>query len=64
MSKVLVALSVSVDGFITGRDPGPGRGLGDAGMLFDWYFDGDTASSVFDGFRLSAPSVRVFAVTS
>lgn len=27
MSKVLAALSVSVDGFITG--PGPGRGLGD-----------------------------------
>ena len=60
MSKVLVALSVSVDGYITGRDPGPGRGLGDAGSLFDWYFDGDTPSAVFDGFRLSAPSARVF----
>jgi dihydrofolate reductase len=60
MSKVLVALSVSVDGFITGRNPGPGRGLGDGGTLFDWYFDGDTPSAVFDGFRLSGPSVRVF----
>ena len=60
MSKVLVALSVSVDGYITGRDPGPGRGLGDAGALFDWYFDGDTPSAEFDGFRLSAPSARVF----
>ena len=60
MSKVLVALSVSVDGYITGRDPGAGRGLGDGGMLFDWYFDGDTPSQVFDGFRLSAPSARVF----
>ena len=29
-------------------------------MLFDWYFDGDTASQVFDGFRLSEPSARVF----
>ncbi|MET8522272.1 hypothetical protein [Nocardioides sp. NPDC004968] len=29
MSKVLAALSVSVDGFITGPGPGPGRGLGD-----------------------------------
>jgi hypothetical protein len=29
-------------------------------MLFDWYFDGDTPSSVFGGFRLSAPSARVF----
>jgi dihydrofolate reductase len=60
MSKVLVALSVSVDGYITGRDPGAGRGLGDGGMLFDWYFDGDTPSQVFDGFRLSGPSARVF----
>ena len=60
MSKVITALSVSVDGYITGRDPGAGRGLGDAPALFDWYFDGDTPSQVFDGFRLSAPSARVF----
>jgi dihydrofolate reductase len=57
---VFTALSVSVDGYITGRGPGPGRGLGDAGMLFDWYFDGDTPSQVLDGFRLSEPSARVF----
>lgn len=60
MSKVFTALSVSVDGYITGRDPGPGKGLGDAKMLFDWYFDGDTPSNVFHGFKLSAPSARVF----
>jgi dihydrofolate reductase len=60
MSKVFAALAVSVDGYITGRDPGTGRGLGDGTMLFDWYFDGDTASQVFDGFRLSEPSARVF----
>ena len=54
--KVFTALAVSVDGYITGRDPGPGHGLGDGGMLFDWYFNGDTASQVFDGFRLSEPS--------
>ena len=60
MSKVISALSVSVDGYITGRDPGPGRGLGDAGFLFDWYSDGDTPSKVFDGFKLSEPSARVF----
>jgi dihydrofolate reductase len=60
MSKVFAALTVSVDGYITGRDPGPGRGLGDASMLFDWYFDGDVPSQVFDGFKLSEPSVRVF----
>ncbi|MEU0512970.1 MULTISPECIES: dihydrofolate reductase family protein [Amycolatopsis] len=60
MSKVIAAHAVSVDGFITGRDPRPGHGLGDGGMLFDWYFDGDTPSGVFDGFRLSEPSARVF----
>jgi dihydrofolate reductase len=60
MSKVFVALAVSVDGYITGRDPGARRGLGDGTMLFDWYFDGDTPSQVFDGFRLSEPSSRVF----
>ncbi|MFB6726196.1 dihydrofolate reductase family protein [Kribbella sp. NPDC056345] len=64
MSKVIVALSVSVDGYISGRTPAGaeefGRGLGDAGMLFDWYFNGDTPSEVFDGFKLSAPSARLF----
>ena len=60
MSKVISAHSVSVDGYISGRDSGPGRGLGDAPMLFDWYFDGDTPSAVFDGFKLSEASARVF----
>ena len=60
MSKVFSAHAVSVDGYITGRDPGAGRGLGDGTMLFDWYFDGDTPSQVFDGFRLGGPSARVF----
>ena len=60
MSKVFSALAVSVDGYITGRDPGSGRGLGDGGMLFDWYFDGDVPSKEFDGFRLSEPSAKVF----
>jgi dihydrofolate reductase len=60
MSKVLSAHAVSVDGYITGRDPGPGRGLGDGTMLFDWYFDGDTPSQVFDGFRLSERNAQIF----
>ncbi|WP_369230485.1 dihydrofolate reductase family protein [Streptomyces sp. R21] len=60
MSKVISAHAVSVDGYITGRDPGAGRGLGDGTMLFDWYFDGDTPSQVFDGFKLSEPGARVF----
>jgi dihydrofolate reductase len=60
MSKVFSAMAVSVDGYITGRDPGPGRGLGDGATLFDWYFDGDVPSREFDGFKLSEPSARVF----
>ncbi len=60
MSKVISAHAVSVDGYITGRHPGAGRGLGDGTMLFDWYFDGETPSQVFDGFRLSEPSAAVF----
>src|ERR1022692_3209878 len=64
MNKVFSAHAVSVDGYISGRDPsdadgGFDRGLGDAPMLFDWYSDGDTPSQVF-GFRLSEPSARVF----
>ena len=44
MDKVFTSLAVSVDGFITGRNPGPGHGLGDGGILFGWYGDGDTRS--------------------
>jgi dihydrofolate reductase len=69
MSKVFSAHAVSVDGYISGRDPsdgdgGYGRGLGDAPMLFDWYFNGDTSSQVFGGFRLSGPSARIFDATA
>ena len=60
MSKVISAHAVSVDGYITGREPGPGRGLGDGSVLFDWYGSGDTPSRLFDGFRMSEPSARVF----
>jgi len=65
MSRVFSALAVSVDGYISGRDVrdaqgGFGRGLGDAEMLFDWYFKGDTPSSVFSGLGLSRESGRVF----
>jgi dihydrofolate reductase len=60
MSKVFSALAVSVDGYITGRDPRPGCGLGDGGMLFDWYFDGDVTSRVLNSFRLRQPTARFF----
>ncbi|MEW2516588.1 dihydrofolate reductase family protein [Actinacidiphila alni] len=60
MSKVFSAHAVSVDGYITGRDAGPGRGLGDGTQLFDWCFNGDTPSREFGGFKLSPDSARLF----
>lgn len=59
MSRVVAGLAVSVDGFITGRDPGPGMGLGDASLLHEWYWNGDTPSLVFEGFKLFEPSRRL-----
>ena len=44
MSKIFSALATSVDGYITGRGPRPGHGLGDGGVLFDWYADPRNAS--------------------
>lgn len=49
MTKVFSALAVSVDGYITGRGPGAGHGLGDGSALFDWYFDGDTPARCSTG---------------
>jgi dihydrofolate reductase len=61
MTKVFSALAVSVDGYITGPDPGPEQPLGVGGArLFDWYTDGDTPSRIFEGFRLWPASAAVF----
>jgi dihydrofolate reductase len=43
MSKVVLYMSMSVDGFIAGPDDGPGRGLGVGGeRLHDWLGAGET----------------------
>jgi dihydrofolate reductase len=43
MSKVIVELSMSLDGFVAGPNDGPERPLGDGGeRLFQWYSSGDT----------------------
>jgi dihydrofolate reductase len=47
MSKVIVDITMSLDGFVTGPNDGPGNGLGDGGrVLHDWVFarrtDADT----------------------
>ena len=43
MGKVAMGLSMSLDGFIAGRNNGPERPLGEGGeRLFAWYSSGDT----------------------
>lgn len=71
MATVVVAVAMSVDGFIAGPDDGPTRPLGEGGgRLFDWYFDGDTPVRQYreaagrgvpvPPFALSPASARVF----
>jgi hypothetical protein len=41
MTKVLAGITTSVDGYITGPDDGPDKGLGEAGeRLHYWVFGG------------------------
>jgi dihydrofolate reductase len=41
MTRVVAAITISLDGFITGPNDGPGRGLGDGGeRLHSWVFGG------------------------
>lgn len=40
MTRVTASISVSLDGYITGPDPGPGQGLGVGGdVLHHWFSD-------------------------
>jgi len=44
MSKAIASISVSLDGYFTGPNPGPGQGLGEGGaVLHQWIREG-TAS--------------------
>jgi dihydrofolate reductase len=41
MTRVIAGITTSVDGYITGPDDGPGRGLGEGGeRLHNWVFGG------------------------
>jgi dihydrofolate reductase len=71
MAKVIVALTMSLDGFIAGSNDGSEQPLGDGGKrLFNWYFDGDTPVRQYDDaasrgvsappFKLSSSSAEVF----
>jgi dihydrofolate reductase len=42
MTRIVADISVSLDGFVTGPEPGPGRGLGEGGeALHTWAFSDD-----------------------
>ncbi len=61
MARVLVNLTMSVDGYIAGPNDGTEHPLGEGGgALFEWYFNGDTTSRYGDRFRLSKSSAEVF----
>ncbi len=43
MRKVVIDITMSLDGFVTGPNDGPDNGLGDGGrVLHEWVFDGRT----------------------
>jgi hypothetical protein len=42
MTRVVADISISLDGYVTGPDPGPANGLGDGGeALHAWAFSDD-----------------------
>lgn len=62
MGRVVIGLSVSVDGYIAGPNDGPQNPLGDGGQaLFDWWTAGDERMGPDDRFRPPARSRQVVA---
>jgi dihydrofolate reductase len=62
MGRVLVGLSMSLDGFIAGPNDGPGNPLGDGGArLFDWWSAGSERPGPDDRFKPPARSRGVVA---
>lgn len=60
MGKVVTGLSISLDGFIAGRNDGPGNPLGDGGArLFDWWTAGRERIGPDDRFKPPARSRAV-----
>jgi len=61
MSKVLIDLSMSLDGFITGPDPNKEHGLGTGGgeKLHEWLFSGPTPNPNNEFFKEGAGSAEV-----
>jgi dihydrofolate reductase len=65
LAEVIVALTMSLDGFIAGSNDGGEQPLGDGGMrLFDWYFDGDTPIRRYQEAASRGVSVPPFKLSS
>src|SRR6266498_5847032 len=59
--KVVIDVSMSLDGFISGPGDSPKQLLGIGGdRLFDWFSDGDTPSRWYPSFKMSAVSAELF----
>jgi len=62
MGRVVVDLSISLDGFVAGPNDGPTNPLGDGGgQLFEWWTAGDEPIGSDDRFRPPARSRDVVA---
>ncbi|MFZ0370914.1 MAG: dihydrofolate reductase family protein [Halobacillus sp.] len=61
MGKVILDMSMSLDGFIAGPNVNCKQGLGEGGeVLHEWLFSGDIPSKFNDFFKLSRTNREVF----
>jgi len=57
MAKVIAAITMSVDGYITGPDDGPGQGLGEGGERLH-YWGSSVAHGATRAIRAASPKAR------
>jgi len=61
MGKVILDISMSIDGFVTGPNDNKKQPLGEKGMAIQsWLFSGDQSSDYNDFFKLSNANKEVF----
>ncbi|PWU69129.1 dihydrofolate reductase family protein [Gracilibacillus dipsosauri] len=61
MGKVVLDISMSLDGYISGQNDSQIQPLGDGGeFIQNWLFDGNESSSYNDFFKLSSTNKKVF----
>jgi dihydrofolate reductase len=63
MGKVVFNITISLDGFVAGRNDSPENPLGDGGnALFNWYSSGDTEVKISEGtpvLKVSKKSAKI-----